>query len=121
MNLLFVYGTLKRGYGNNRLLYGAEFIGEGITKKSYHLHNCGFPKAVPSITGLPVKGEVFRVEPSHITRCDMLEGHPDWYTRREIIANVNGEDVPVMIYEMDTPSQSPLCNTNSNEYYYWDR
>lgn len=118
---LFVYGTLKRGYGNNRLLQNATFIGEAITNKPYLLFNCGFPKAVPSEEGLPIIGEVFEVDEAQLARCDSLEGHPDWYVRREINANINGREETVMIYEMDQLQQAPMCHIIDNKYYQWGR
>ena len=40
---LFVYGTLKRGYGNNRLLREATFIGPAISKSAmYRMYSTGF-------------------------------------------------------------------------------
>lgn len=124
---LFVYGTLKRGWGNNRLLEGAKFVGEAYSHKSYALANGGFPIAYTKYREgfpmLPIKGEVWSVNDSHIARCDRLEGHPDWYRRNTIQATVNGDDVETYIYEMlEAPSRLSVCDTieyNSNIYYYW--
>ena len=117
---LFVYGTLKRGYGNNRILEGAKFLGEAISHSPYLLHNCGFPKAVPSEEGLPIMGEIFEVSVPQLARCDMLEGHPNWYTRRVISATTKeGETHSVMIYEMDDPQTAPLCPKVDDMYYQW--
>lgn len=33
---VFVYGTLKRGYPNNPLLEGSEFLGEAVTVLTYN-------------------------------------------------------------------------------------
>jgi gamma-glutamylcyclotransferase (GGCT)/AIG2-like uncharacterized protein YtfP len=32
---VFVYGTLKRGYPNNPMLEGCEFLGEAVTVLTY--------------------------------------------------------------------------------------
>lgn len=120
---LFVYGTLQQGYWNNRLLAGAEFLGQGVTKKPYVLYNCGFPMAVTTDKknqALPVIGEVYKVEEQHIRSCDRLEGHPNWYERRLIKADVDGEEVDVFIYEMDDiPHHNTICNIVDNKYYRW--
>lgn len=126
---LFVYGTLKKAYGNNVLLSGAKFIGEAITYKPYVLFNCGFPKAVPfsrdeeKFPMLPVIGEVFEIDGYHLSRCDSLEGHPDWYVRKEVkvyLPHLEQEDT-VMIYEMpEWPSHGSLCTIKDNNYV-WHR
>ena len=125
---LMVYGTLQSGHGNNRLLYGAEFLGPAITNKPYVLFHCGFPKAVPfSIDPekyplLPVIGEVYEVDGSQLARCDMLEGHPSWYRREPIYARLNGAVEEVHIYEMkEWQERAPLCNIIDNKYYRWAR
>lgn len=131
---LFVYGTLQQGWGNNRLLNGATFLGKALTKKPYVLFNGGFPYAVPVSPDesmfplLPVMGEVYEVEQRHVDVCDYLEGHPSWYQRTNIRAFINPgveyEDQPsveVMIYEMprlDRYQHYHLCNTKDNMYYW---
>lgn len=122
--LIMVYGTLKKGYWNNRLLSGAEFVGEALTKKTYTMHGHGVPFINPDRDGLPVKGEVYRIdEKRHLPDLDRLEGHPNTYTRTTIDAQLlsNGEEVLVDIYEMvhsrwGTPSKHPPeCG-----YYEWN-
>lgn len=125
---LFVYGTLQRGYWNNTLLRGATLFSEGLTVKPYVLFNCGFPKAVPFVPVdasfeaplLPVSGELWDVEDHHIERCDRLEGHPNWYIRKEIDVSVSdGRTYKSYIYEMPEWQDNPLCNIIDNMYYKW--
>ena len=88
--LVFVYGTLKRGYGNNRLLRDgdARFIGEASTLFPYfRLYGRGIPFMAlerDESRGLNVKGEVWEVDPNCLQRLDWLEGHPHMYTRQTI-------------------------------------
>lgn len=126
---LMVYGTLKKGYGNNILLQGAKYLGEAVTKKHYVLLNCGFPKATTLTVDeqdypmLPVMGEVYEVDERHIRSCDSLEGHPDWYRRETIKATFlqSGEEDDVMIYEMpEWTSGRKKCNV-VNGAYVWER
>lgn len=125
---LFVYGTLQKGHWNNSLLRGATFFSKGVTVKPYVLFQCGFPKAVPSLPDpapdgvrlLPVMGELWDVEDHHIQRCDRLEGHPDWYIRREIQVRVEyGREISAFIYEMPEWQNAPLCTIIDDEYYQW--
>jgi gamma-glutamylcyclotransferase (GGCT)/AIG2-like uncharacterized protein YtfP len=106
---LAVYGTLKRGRGNNRLLSGSEFVGAGKTKDKYLMTDCGFPQVYEKeytptdcegyLTNVTV--EIFDVPDSQIARVDQLEGHPNWYCRKpiQVILN-NGEEVTAEIYFM---------------------
>ncbi len=84
--LVAVYGTLKRGYGNNLLLSNAHFISEGKTERQYPMvvHGSGLPFLVekPGI-GFNVDVEMYLVSKEELARLDMLEGHPDWYQRRK--------------------------------------
>ncbi len=123
---LFVYGTLQRGYGNNRRLDGATFLGKAVTLTPYVLFNGGFPYAVPEdpdvdLPALPVMGEVYEVEDHHIEACDRLEGHPNWYQRKPILARVGEEVVGTYIYEMPRLDhlRYRLCNVSDQGYYYW--
>ena len=84
---VFVYGTLKRGEGNNGLLLGcgADFLIEARTKEPRKLVVNGLPYLNrPEIEGgVHVKGEIWEVPEAMIWRLDQLEGHPDWYKRQE--------------------------------------
>ena len=84
MPLLFVYGTLKRGYGNNVLLKDARFVSEAVTfDSSYVMWGRGFPLVIEGQNdGHPVKGELFYIDEEQLASCDRLEGHPDWYCRQ---------------------------------------
>lgn len=90
---LFVYGTLKRGFSNNSLLRGAEFISEDTIKG--HLYVGGVPFATPG-TGV-VHGEVFDVPAALLPRLDFLEGHPDGY-RRTPVTTLEGRDVEAYLW-----------------------
>jgi len=119
---LFVYGSLKKGYWNHRLLQDAIFVGEAVTKKHYTLVNSGFPKAVTVDIGrkkAPVAGEVFEIDEKHLRYCDGLEGHPDFYTRATIqVVLDSGDVVDTYIYEYNHSSNQPSC-TISNDIYSW--
>jgi gamma-glutamylcyclotransferase (GGCT)/AIG2-like uncharacterized protein YtfP len=78
--LVFVYGTLKRGYGNNRLIDGP-FVGYAHTNPEFELlHLGGFPGMVEGSS--VIGGEVYNVK--NIAPLDRLEGHPHFYERRQI-------------------------------------
>jgi gamma-glutamylcyclotransferase (GGCT)/AIG2-like uncharacterized protein YtfP len=92
---VFVYGTLKIGYGNNRLLSDANFIGEARTDDKFNMIGGGFPVIFKSEDGLPVKGEVweFPDERSDIlANLDRLEAEGTMYFREAIPVALENHD-----------------------------
>tara|TARA_R110000782_G_scaffold8751_1_gene28277 strand:+ start:136 stop:612 length:477 start_codon:yes stop_codon:yes gene_type:complete len=96
----FVYGTLKEGHGNNRLLLTSELLGATQTEGKFVLGDVGFPyaflpEAVPEQHKkllFPVKGEMYKVDDvMTFVNLDTLEGYPSHYQRR-IISFENGLD-----------------------------
>lgn len=100
---VFVYGSLKAGYWNNRLLHHSTFVGQACTSEFMLLVDGSFPHMLaPSqfagIDGSPGKpsavdivdlagnvyGEVWRVDDATLAELDRLEGCPHFYTREVI-------------------------------------
>jgi gamma-glutamylaminecyclotransferase len=101
MNTVFVYGTLKRGYGNNRLIEqgGGEFLGEATTVDAMYLCGEWVPFASDNVPcheqALPIRGEVFRVDDATLARLDSLEGHPYAYRRTPTKVLLIGDERPL--------------------------
>jgi gamma-glutamylaminecyclotransferase len=97
---VFVYGTLKRGYGNNRLLSEQTFVGEGYTGGFFDMINSGFPVLIPNDDGHVVKGEVFEIDTKMretLSNLDALEGYhgtdgDNMYDRKEIRVKLAGTE-----------------------------
>lgn len=72
--LMFVYGTLKRGYHNHYLLesVSAEFVDTAVTSDAFQLVGAGYPRMIRG-GGVPVKGELFAVPDSGAVVIDGLE------------------------------------------------
>lgn len=103
---VFVYGTLKRGYGNHRLLEYKPFLGIGVTDIRYNMISGGFPVIMSSDDGLPVKGEVYDItgDIPCLDNLDRLEGEGVMYHRREVpVTMENGDRVVCCIYEGTEP------------------
>lgn len=111
---VFVYGTLKQGYGNNRVLQDSEFLGHA-TVKDYGLIDGGIPYAVYS-PGSSVIGEVFHVtSQSVMERLDMLEGYPHHYARDYVTFDTGDGDPHggrAWMYVVDhhRPATTPLVS-----------
>lgn len=84
--LLFVYGTLKRGYANNeRCLSRATFACEAVTSTAdYRMNDVGFPiLSEVAEGGAKASGEIYFISRGTLNRCDQLEGHPYMYRREK--------------------------------------
>lgn len=71
-----VYGTLKEGYGNHRLLQGCKLVGKGNTIKKFPMvQGFGFPYAYyEEGVGHNIQVEVYEVSIDVLDRLDQLEG-----------------------------------------------
>ena len=95
---LFVYGTLKKGFGNHRYL-----------EKSTLLDNCCWTHGVlvdlghfPGMLEDPTKdskvyGELYEIDEDTLARCDLLEGYrsdrnPDFNLYNRAVVDVNRVD-----------------------------
>lgn len=93
---VFVYGTLKRGYGNNHCLDRAYFVDTAVTLKKFRLYNAGFPVMCDDThtndaCNAYVRGEVWHFNDVEILRrLDRLEGNGRMYHRKRI--NVELQD-----------------------------
>jgi gamma-glutamylcyclotransferase (GGCT)/AIG2-like uncharacterized protein YtfP len=103
--VVFVYGTLKEGYGNHRYHLGdgrGTFLGYGVTKKKFRMLDGGFPVVINYETDIPegrVQGEVYGVYADTMADLDALEGYPDMYTRsEEQIEMQDGSVITAWIY-----------------------
>jgi gamma-glutamylaminecyclotransferase len=81
---VFVYGSLRRGLANHRLLAGAAFEGVCRTASGFRLYDLGpFPAMVAAEHGR-VLGELYTADDATLARLDRLENHPRWYCRTAI-------------------------------------
>ena len=81
---IFVYGSLMQGFYNHSILYGAQFIKNGITKRDYILYDLGgFPGMIKDGNN-SILGEIYEVDPATLIMLDGLESHPDFYKRTPI-------------------------------------
>jgi len=99
---IFVYGTLRREFGNHRFLKDAEFLGTARTKEKYTMKVSGIPYVSKEPTS-HIIGEVYKVNEIELMNIDNLEGHPDWY-KRELVQVVlyTGEELEAWMYFNET-------------------
>ncbi len=71
--LVFVYGTLRRGGSNHFRMAGGEFISAGtITGRMYRID--WYPGLVLDDVGDEIHGEVYAVGPPQLAALDSFEG-----------------------------------------------
>lgn len=106
---VFVYGTLRRGGGNDYLLRGSKPIGLAKTVNNYTMFIRGIPYVNKNIETYPILGEVYEVNSSTLDMLDELENHPDWYTREPIRVRLEetGEIITASIYFNNFSSDIP--------------
>jgi gamma-glutamylaminecyclotransferase len=99
---LFIYGTVRKGFHNHHYLEGARYIGRARTKAKYSLYANTLPYLVKDPV-CQVKGELYEVDNTILTRMDILEGEPECYIR--LLDTVildhptgNGKEHPAYIY-----------------------
>lgn len=85
IHLVFVYGSLKQGFGNHGMLEGNEFITATRTKgRSYRMVSL---KAFPAVLKggkNAIQGELYAVDATTLALLDMLEGNGQLYQRRQV-------------------------------------
>ncbi|XP_066587477.1 putative gamma-glutamylcyclotransferase CG2811 isoform X2 [Prorops nasuta] len=92
LHRVFVYGTLKRGEPNHKLIQDAtkgfaKFLGIGKTVKPYPLviatkYNIPFLLRKEHV-GHQIFGELYDVDTKMLKSLDELEEHPNFYVRSE--------------------------------------
>lgn len=89
VSLLFVYGTLKRGFCRESFLTGQKFLREVETAPLYRMYNCGsYPGLREESPGLAIHGELWEIDAECLQRLDHEEGvHELLYARRTIQLN----------------------------------
>lgn len=100
-NWVALYGTLRRGGSNFRLLDNPEskYITTG-TVAGFRMHSLGgFPGIIPDKEAKPIVAELFEVSDTVLKSLDRLEGHPNFYTRTSAeLVDKAGAKFPMEIY-----------------------
>lgn len=112
---VFVYGSLKSGFSNHRLLENAKFICNTHTKECYTMLDLqSFPGVIKEKDTSQIQGEVYRLKNENIQDLDDFEG--SWYYRENIELD-NGYTAEIYFLK-DYPSNPDYCNVIENGI--WD-
>ena len=100
MYTVFVYGTLKKGFGNNILLENSLYLGTGkvinYALKYSHGDN-GFPVMFKRKNNI-VYGELYAVDNYVLSSLDDLEGEGTLYHRKKVRVITDTETLPAYTY-----------------------
>lgn len=81
--LVAVYGSLREGMGNHRVLGGSTMVGKATVGGFDMFSLGGYPYCVPDKTG-EIVVEVYQVSEEVGQSLDALEGYPSFYDRKLI-------------------------------------
>ena len=96
MHYVLVYGTLRKGHSNHRLLHDAGYIDtRNLSLPFVMKHLGGFPGLLPDGQDHDIMCELYEVDDLTFERLDYLEGYPSFYNRQLINA---GTAAPAWIY-----------------------
>ncbi len=110
---LFVYGTLKKGFGLNSILTNSKFLGEHITKPGYSMSGVSFPLVwKDKNSNYKIKGELYEPTKSDLRFANNIE----------MGAGYNLEEIEKGIYAYIYPNpwimKSPQVKLNTDKKYY---
>ena len=79
--LVFVYGTLRRGGANHRLLAGSRMLEYMETDDIYTMYDLGDYPAIVQNGKCSIVGETYAISTEILAMLDELEECPDYYQR----------------------------------------
>lgn len=96
---VFVYGTLRQGESNERVMAqaGGLFLFPMRTYPTYTMYSLGYFPAVARKGHTEILGELWKVDT--LKPLDYLEGHPTFYERK--LDKFPNFRYPVWVYRMD--------------------
>lgn len=74
--LLFVYGSLKKGFGNHSYyLKNANYVGTFETEPNYKMFSLGYYPGVIEDGNTSIRGELYQISEEELEHIDSLEGY----------------------------------------------
>lgn len=121
--LVFVYGTLKKGLKNHYYLDNEEFIGDAYTEDIFPMLN--IEKTFPYLfkengVGYQIKGELYNLSTKKISELDILEDVPSLFFLDTIAVICDEIKLKAFVYFATLPlhsfvAQSPLLEEYREE------
>lgn len=107
MELVFVYGTLRRGCYNNYLLNNSLLIDTAKTVEKYTMYVDLIPYVNQNIKTSLIYGEIYKITVKDLLQLDALERHPNWYERKKrLFETTSGQLIYAWIYFNNTVTKT---------------
>jgi gamma-glutamylaminecyclotransferase len=122
--LVFVYGTLKKGFYNHDVIRSenTEFLGRACTLPEYDMVSLGGFPGVVKDGKYKIEGEIYSVDSDTLRLLDHLESNGRLYNREEIELDTQKELVWIYILLDDFYSSQVSINLNEeNMSKSWKR
>ncbi|NPA54299.1 MAG: gamma-glutamylcyclotransferase [Aquificae bacterium] len=98
-HIVFVYGTLKKGFCNHYYLRKARFLGSGRTKEKYKMTVSDIPFVSKKEKISYIYGGIYEIDEETLKNLDILEEHPSFYKREKIKVLLNNKkEIEAWIY-----------------------
>lgn len=117
-HLVFVYGSLKKGFRNHKILENSKFLEETRTKErvfdmqSFNVFPAVYKTNDPD-NGYSIEGELYRVDKLTMDRLDKLESNGHLYQREQVrLANGQIAWMYICLHALPIPNRLGVC-TNS--------
>jgi len=100
--MLFVYGSLKKGFDNHHLLSRyTRRIGKAITVSKFGMFGDSFgnyPYLIP-VPLMRIHGELYEIQREELMeKLDRFEGYPDYYERKKILVKTHQGITRAFVY-----------------------
>jgi gamma-glutamylcyclotransferase (GGCT)/AIG2-like uncharacterized protein YtfP len=82
---VFVYGTLRTRESRNHVMRDADFMGMYKSLPLYTMYDLGSFPAISEGGKTKIVGELYEVDDYTLEVLDMIEGHPTFYKRQQIL------------------------------------
>jgi len=96
--LVAVYGSLRKGLGNHRVLGDSECVGKGLVTGFGMYSLGGYPALTTLAERTDVVVEVYEADEDTMVRLDRLEGYPTFYDRKKVAVHLDAGEAGVEAY-----------------------
>lgn len=113
MNKIAVYGSLRKGRGNHRVILGSTQLSEEVVNIPFYMVSLGgFPGLIPSEENHDITIEVYEVDEPTYKSVERLEGYPRFYQKAKIQTS-QGE---AEIYVLEDPHYAQAPRVESGDW-----
>ena len=114
-HLVAVYGSLRAGHGNHRLLEGYELLSRELSPPIFKMISLGgFPGLLDGTASAVL--EMYDVSEDTFSRLDMLEGYPHFYNRKQVSTSVGDAWVYFLEEEEDYADRPVVQSGDWTQY-----